>query len=88
MLKVGARIHRPNAERRCLLMVDDEVCLEEQTRVHVFISCMGVLGIIEKCSLIMNRYLEKGVKDCEIIHLSFNHIRESLKIKYRFSEKL
>ena len=73
MLKVGSRLHRQNAERRCLLMIDGDECVEIQTREHVFIDCMGVLDTVDKLKLILSRYLGKGVKDCDLIHLSFNH---------------
>ena len=40
MLPVGVRIHRANAERRCLVQLDSGiVCTELQDREHVFRAC-------------------------------------------------
>ena len=46
MLAIGARFHRPNADKRCKIELDgDEICQEVQTRKHLFIECESVRGI-------------------------------------------
>ena len=48
MLPVGSRIHRRNAERRCMwILHDGNVCQEIQTLEHVFKSCRAVQGVYD-----------------------------------------
>ena len=46
MLPVGARLHRRNAEKRCLEeLASNRTCLALQTREHVFIECESVAEV-------------------------------------------
>ena len=74
MLHVGSRIHRRNAERRCLMGLDGgAVCEEVQTRFHLFAECEAVKGRFELIKTVLKDYLQKEVDNNEIIHLAFNH---------------
>ena len=74
MLQIGSRIHRNNAERRCLIELENgQSCQEIQTREHLFLSCESVGDVYENLSLILNVYLERVVEFKDIVHFSFNH---------------
>ena len=74
MLRVGSRIHRQNAERRCMISLDGgQICSEMQTLEHLFRTCDSVVGVYEQLTIILNNFLERQVSYNEIIHFSFNH---------------
>ena len=72
--KIGSRIHRNNAERRCLIVLENgQLCQVIQTLEQLFLSCKSVGDVYENLSLILNVYLERAVQFKDIIHFSFNH---------------
>ena len=74
MLPVGARIHRRNAEKRCLAEKDDgTVCEEIQDRDHVFRSCSTVAEKYDAIIRVLNSYTERSIGNNLLIHLAFNH---------------
>ena len=74
MLPVGARIHRRNAEKRCLAEKDDgTVCEEIQDRDHVFRSCSTVAEKYDAIIRVLNSYTERLIGNNLLIHLAFNH---------------
>ena len=74
MLQIGSRIHRNNAERRCLIMLENgQLCQNIQTLEHLFLSCESVGDVYDNLSYILNVYLERGVQFKDIVHFSFNH---------------
>ena len=80
-LPVGIRIHRRNAERRCLrLLQNDMLCQEIQTLDHAFRSCEMIVEVYETIVQVLNRFLERSVNYDELVHFSFNH-RKKLKLK-------
>ena len=74
MLQVGSRIHRNNAERRCLRVLDsDVICQDIQTLEHLFLTCESVREVYNVMSLILNVFLERPIHFKDVIHFSFNH---------------
>ena len=73
MLKIGARLHRPNAEKRCLAVLEGGVCQEIEFREHLFISCERVKDLNSNCLRILGDFLAKEVPAREFINLAFNH---------------
>ena len=74
MLPVGNRIHRLNAERSCLtLLENNQLCNEIQTLEHCFARCENVVEVYEDLKSILSEFLERDVTFKEIIHFSFNH---------------
>ena len=74
MLNNGSRLHRLNADKRCMLLLDDGTnCVEIETREHLFVRCETVVELFSVCSDIIKGVLEKNVGVDEILHLSFNH---------------
>ena len=61
LLLIGSRIHRQNAERRCLADISVGHCQVIETLKHRFTSCEGVTVIFMKCKNIIEEYLERGV---------------------------
>ena len=81
MLPVGIHIHRRNAERRCLRLLENgNLCQEIQTLEHAFRSCDLIVEIYETIVQVLNRFLERPVNFNELIHFSFNH-RNKRKLK-------
>ena len=81
MLPVGSRIHRRNAERRCLTLLDDgSLCQENQTLEHAFKLCEKIVEVYDIIMHVLNRYLDRMVSFNELIHFSFNH-RNKMKLK-------
>ena len=73
MLPVGNRIHRKNAERRCLTELENnQICIEVQTLQHCFASCPMVRNVYEAMRFVLTDFLERSVSFDEIIHFSFN----------------
>ena len=74
MLPVGSRIHRLNAERRCLKELENgELCQDVQTLEHLFYTCGSVTDLFNELSLVLNNYLERPILYKDIVHFSFNH---------------
>ena len=73
LLPVGARIHRKNAERRCLRRLGgDLVCLETESLEHRFFKCKGVEESFKSIESILETFLGRNVEYNEIIPFSFN----------------
>ena len=71
MLQIGSRIHRNNAERRCLIVLEYvQSCQDIQTLEHLFLSCKSVGDVYENLSLILNVYLERAAQFTDIAKLS------------------
>ena len=90
MLPVGIRIHRRNAERRCLTLLDDgSLCQEIQTLEHAFQSCEKIIEVYEVIVRVLNRYLDRMVSFNDLIHFSFNHRnKKKLKCALWFATKM
>lgn len=74
MLPVGVRIHRANAERRCLVQLENgDICTSLQDRNHVFRSCDALGQSYSALEVILEKFLEKIVEFKEILHLAFSH---------------
>ena len=74
MLPVGARVHRRNAEKRCLATLEDgSQCHEIQDRDHVFRSCNAIVGIYDMIIQVVNRLTERSIGYDLLVHLAFNH---------------
>ena len=81
LLPIGARMHRPNADRRCNMDLDGNMmCQEIQTRQHLFIECESIRKVFEICRCVVKDIIQKEVTGQEIIHLSFNH-RDKKKLR-------
>ena len=81
MLPIGIRIHRRNAERRCLAQFDNGfLCQEIQDLEHTFRSCPMVMESYNLIIQVLNRFIERSVSYGSLIHLSFNH-RNKTKLK-------
>ena len=81
MLPVGNRIHRRNAERKCLGVLDNgNICQEIQTLEHAFKSCRGVCGVYEFILQTLNTFLGQNISYDVLIHFGFNH-RSKIKLK-------
>ena len=74
MLPVGSRIHRRNAERRCLAVKNDGLlCQETQTLNHVFQSCIMITESYDMIIEVLNRFTERIITYELLVHLGFNH---------------
>ena len=74
MLPVGSRIHRRNAERRCLTVLENnQKCVQVQTLEHLFMNCEIIYNVYEALKSILDSFLERSVSYNEIIHFCFNH---------------
>ena len=80
MIPVGARIHRNNAEKRCLAALNDGVCQAEQTLVHCLQLCPGIQEIHNSMINILSIFLDREVTSQQLITLSFNQ-RSKKKLK-------
>jgi hypothetical protein len=81
MLQIGIRIHRRNAERRCLAQFDNGfLCQEIQDLEHTFRSCPMFMESYNLIIQVLNRFIERSVSYGSLIHLSFNH-RNKTKLK-------
>lgn len=89
MLPVGARIHRANAEKRCLANLDmGVICVEVQDREHFFRACELKGQIYRRLAMVLSKYLGKDVSFVEVIHLAFSHRNErKLRIAVWFAVK-
>ena len=74
MLPVGVRIHRRNAERRCLtLLSNNQPCYEIQTLLHCFSTCRSIVDIFALLKTSLTAFLGRCVDFNDIVHFSFNH---------------
>ena len=74
MLKIGTRIHRPNADRRCgIELINNTVCQELQTRQHLFCECESVKEISCIGRKVIDKVLQKEISENDLVHLSFSH---------------
>ena len=81
MLPVGSRIHRRNVERRCLAELEGgQLCLDIQTREHLFCLCEGVSDAFESLKYIVQELLQKDVTNNKLLHLDLNH-RDKKRLK-------
>ena len=71
LLPVKGRIHRVNAEKRCLRKLATGDCQSIQDRTHFFISCNAASTSFKMLKEILWIYLNKKVFELEILHLSF-----------------
>ena len=89
MLPVGSRIHRLNAEKRCLVTLSNgNLCQDIQTIEHAFVECPLVKESYDIIIAILTSYLQRPVTCSNLVHFSFNHRRKSrLKCALWFSIK-
>ena len=89
MLPVGTRIHRANAERRCLEKLEGRPdCTELQDREHFFRSCESKGQIYRILEVVLEKFLDKQVEFREMVHLSFTHRqRKKLRVAIWFVVK-
>ena len=74
MLNVGARIHRNNAEKRCLAELPSGLlCQTEQTLVHCFQLCPVISDIHDAMIRLLSIFLDRAVTSKQLISFSFNH---------------
>ena len=72
LLPVRGRIHRANADKRCLRRGPTGECQHIQDRIHYFIGCTSVISIFSMFREILWQFLKRKVDDLEILHLSFS----------------
>ena len=85
MLSVGNRIHRNNAERRCLTtLIDGSICQEIQDLKHCFQLCPMVLEIYDAILVILNSFLGRNVGYSHLNHRS----KQKLKCALWFAIKM
>ena len=81
MLPTGSRIHRRNAERRCLVPLGDAtLCQEIQDLEHVFRSCDTVTESYDMIIQALNRFTDRNISYNLLVHFAFNH-RNKRKLK-------
>ena len=74
MLPVGSRIHRKNAERRCMSMLENgQTCPGIEDLEHRFRKCENVQGVYNGMVDILETYLGQKVDFNQLIHFAFNH---------------
>ena len=74
MLPVGSRIHRKNAERRCMSVLENgQNCLEIEDLEHRFRKCENVQGIYNGMVEILEAFLGKELEFNHLIHFAMNH---------------
>ena len=67
------RIHRQNADKRCLRMLRrGEECQLTQDRLHYFITCDRIKNDFKVFWELIDIFLERKVSELEIVHLSFS----------------
>ena len=72
LLPFRGRIHRANADKRCLRRGPTGECQHIQDRIHYFIGCTSVISIFSMFREILWQFLKRKVDDLEILHLSFS----------------
>ena len=90
LLPVGARLHRKNAERKCLVNLgNDRICQELQTLEHFFVKCERVKSIGQSLIFILESLLDRNVGIHDLMHFSFNHrSKKKLKVALWFAIKV
>ena len=89
MIPVGARIHRINAEKRCLADLDGGACQVEQTLIHCLQLCPGIQELHNSLINILSRFLDREVRSQQLITLSFNQrSKKKLKCALWFAVKM
>ena len=90
MLAVGKRIFRRNAERRCLVKLEDgSSCQEVQDINHAFKDCQAVVGTYDMMIQVLNRLTERNISSDLLLHLAFNHRKkQTLKCALWFAVKV
>ena len=73
MLPVGARIHRRNAERRCLAELPAGLCQVDQSLIHAFQMCQAVQETHNTVLRLLSNFLGRCVTSKQLISLFFNH---------------
>ena len=74
LLPIGARMHRPNADRRCKMeLAGNMICQETQTRQHLFMECVSVRKVFDIRRFVIKDIIRKEVTGQEVLHLSFTH---------------
>ena len=74
MLPVGSRIHRKNAERRCMSVLENgQNCIENENLEHRFQKCEKVRGVYNKMVEILETFLGQEVVFYRLIHFAINH---------------
>ena len=72
ILPVRGRIHRKNADKRCLRPIQNGYCDLIQDRIHFFISCTAISNTFRMFKELVIHFLDKNYSDLEILHLSFS----------------
>ena len=87
---IGSRFHRPNAEKRCLaVMENDEECSELNDKYHALILCSRPPVSDRIVEAVSSDFLERTVTEKEMLHFSFNHrFKERLRIAAWFTTKI
>ena len=74
MLPVGSRVHRKNAERRCLRVLENgQNCLEVEDLEHRFRRCENVQRVYNGMIGILEAFLGQKVNFNHLIHFAINH---------------
>ena len=74
MLPVGSRVHRKNAERRCLRVLENgQNCLEIEDLEHRFRRCENVQRVYNGMVEILEAFLGQKVNFNHLIHFAINH---------------
>ena len=74
MLPVGSRIHRKNAERRCMSMLENgQTCPGIEDLEHRFRKCENVQGVYNGMVDILETFLGQKVDFNQLIHFAVNH---------------
>ena len=72
LLPVRGRIHRANADKRCLRVFNNIECQSIQDRIHYFTSCCSIKITFNMFSETICHYLDRKFMDLELLHLSFS----------------
>ena len=90
LLPVGARLHRKNADRKCLVNLgNDRICQELQTLEHFFVKCERVKSMGQSLIFILESLLDRNVGIHDLMHFSFNHrSKKKLKVALWFAIKV
>ena len=74
LLLIGNRLHRYNAEKRCLFdLGGGDLCQEIENREHLFIFCFRIQDCFDACRKLVEDYLGKNLNSKEILYIAFNH---------------
>ena len=73
LLKIGARLHRQNANKKCMADLGGGFCQEIESREHLFVGCERVRECSKGCLKVLGDYLGKEIPIKDFINLAFNH---------------